>query len=56
MERNRFLLVFTQGSVQTITNKIPILGEQKILPTMFGDLTYITPGDFPIFLKLIYVS
>lgn len=53
-DSNRFLIAFTNGTNQTIINKINLLGSKKILSKTFGDLTMKIPGSFFVFLRLEY--
>ncbi len=53
-ENNRFLVSFTNGTNQTIINKLNSLGSRKILPRTFGGLVSKIPENFMVFLRLEY--
>lgn len=54
LEKNMFLIVFTNGTSANIRDKMSLLGDRKIPVKLFGFLTYSLPGSFPLFLKLQY--
>ena len=54
LNNNRFFLVFTSGSNETIARE---LGRIDELPqNRFGELEYSRPAIFPVFLRLEYYS
>ncbi|MBI2076719.1 MAG: hypothetical protein HYT72_05730 [Candidatus Aenigmarchaeota archaeon] len=53
-DNNRFLIAFTNGTNQTIINKLNLLGSKKILSRAFGDLPAKIPESFFVFLRLEY--
>lgn len=53
-DSNRFLIGFTNGTNQTIINKLNLLGSKKILSKAFGDLPMKIPESFFVFLRLEY--
>lgn len=54
LEKNRFLILFTNGTYSNIKDKMNLLGEKRIPPKTFGFRSYSSPDSFPLFLKLQY--
>lgn len=55
-ETNRFLLVFTKGTNQTIREKLQLVGNRKVPSTRFGNLNVTASSAFTLFLRLEYES
>ncbi len=54
LEDNRFLITLTNGTNQTIREKLDALGNRKILGTTFGTYTEPAISQFPLFIRLQY--
>ena len=54
LENNRFLLTYTNGTNETIKNRLNLLGDKKIIPKTCGSLSTSIPSSFPLYMRLDY--
>lgn len=54
LNNNRFLITFTNGTNQTVADKLKLLGNKKILPKTFGNLAATALSEIFLFLRLEY--
>lgn len=54
LNNNRFLITFTNGTNQTVADKLKFVGNKKIPPKTFGNLAATALSDIFLFLRLEY--